>query len=108
MKYKLITVGVGGGIGGINLQSTDPSVLDAVLTEVRKIAPRIQVYSPPLYELSHGTSCGLIIKGLGNKDPGIGWFIMQFLCESGWEPFAVQTPRVDVLAEANYVFRLSV
>jgi len=106
MKYKLITVGVTGL--SINLQSTDPSVLDTVLTEVRKIAPRMQVHSPPLFELSLGTSYCLSIKGLGNKDPGIGWFIMQFLCESGWEPFAVEMPSENVLLPAIYVFRLSV
>ncbi len=82
--YRLMSIWSDGT--GTRLWSTAPSVVDWFLAEVTRLVPKARVQEDVLPS-GEPYNCG--VTRLNGRDLGIMWWVMQQLCQNGWEPYAL-------------------
>lgn len=68
--------------GHVDLNATDPSIVEWFLAEIKRIAPDCKVKNRGEHRVEVGN--------LHNREQWVGWKMLQQLCENGWEPFEVE------------------
>lgn len=72
--------------------TTDPSILDWLYDEVKKLIPNCATKNE-LHDLM-GERIGFSFHRLEDKDSKVARWILKLLCENGFEPFATSTGEV--------------
>ena len=90
-KYILVEVKTRDSLNGVSVTSTDPSVLNWVLTEVRKVVPKSEWGNYWGQNELFGFVLGIQFKKLNNQDANVQQYIFKILCDNGYEPFAIAT-----------------
>ena len=72
----------------VEMYSTDPQVINWILSELKKIIPTFSFTRKSTTDFS-GKAFEFRIDQLQNKDYIVGMWIIQQLCQNGWEPFGV-------------------
>lgn len=75
---------------GIALLCADPQLVSWVVALIQQHIPSCVVARAD-NEFPAGTPQRHVLKQLGGKDLAVGYWLLNQLCSSGWEPFAVST-----------------
>ena len=84
---------IGYSHAGLTITSSHIDTLESVLGEVKKLLPSAETYSSG--KLTSGERYKVSISDPGGNNFGLAWWIIQHLCDAGWEPFAYQWDRPD-------------
>ena len=75
---------------GVTLYSTDPKMLDWILSELKRVSTDFGITGCKIetFSLPSGEKYVVQIHQLQGKDYLVLWWILTQLCHQGWEPFA--------------------
>lgn len=84
----------------VRLVLPDPDLVNELLAELRHYISTAQV-AAPTRTLDHVPLAPLAFRfhKLQNRDEWVSWWIIQRLCEMGWEPFAASATRYHLKKE---------
>jgi len=85
-KYEFTNIEMDKGI--IAIVSTSEAVILWVEEQVRNLHPDTKVVEPDVYKKFPRTAnLGRVFQNLNYQEHSIGLYLIQELCENGWEPF---------------------
>ena len=94
-KYAKITY-QSGGYGYVEVRSNDSVLLSWIEKEIKKMEPKCITELYPLFigetggkRKPVGENSYFRVRDLQGYDPAVGHWLVNQLCEQGWEPFAI-------------------
>ena len=86
-SYKYLII----GDPHLDVECTDEQVLEWVVSSVKKVMPSCEYYYnyPVGKDGTNFKKYRVHISKLEDKDTELRWWLMEQLCQQGWEPFTV-------------------
>ena len=94
-KYQIALMNNPGWETKVHLITTDLQLFEEFLAEIKKSFPKSRISIHGDYPSGQGYAC--YVEQLSGKDWQVSLWLLNHLCNNGWEPFAVE--------ERNYHFR---